>query len=128
MKSVKPGRAPSAMGATGSIIAIIFGIFWMFFAASIGAPDFFVMFGLLFVGVAIVQFVYHYKNATSKNRFSVVDITDESEEEDPWNARMRNGEPSSASSPKDVKYCPFCGAAMDPSFRYCPKCGKEQPQ
>ena len=28
MKSIKPGRGPSAMGAMGSAFAVIFGIFW----------------------------------------------------------------------------------------------------
>ena len=40
MKSIKPGRGPSAMGAMGSIIAVIFGIFWTIAAASMGAPFF----------------------------------------------------------------------------------------
>ena len=49
MKSVKPGRGPSAMGAVGSVIAVIFGIFWTITAASMGAPFFFPLFGVLFI-------------------------------------------------------------------------------
>ena len=41
MKHVKPGRGPSAMGAFGAIIAVIFGIFWTVSTASMGAPAFF---------------------------------------------------------------------------------------
>ena len=46
MKSVKPGRGPSAMGAMGSVIAVIFGIFWTIAAASMGAPGIFPLFGV----------------------------------------------------------------------------------
>ena len=64
MKSIKPGRGPSAMGAMGSIIAVIFGIFWTIAAASMGAPFFFPLFGVLFIIMGIVQAVYNFKNAT----------------------------------------------------------------
>lgn len=37
MKSIKPGRGPSKIGAAGSIFAVIFGIFWCLIAASMGA-------------------------------------------------------------------------------------------
>ena len=49
MKSIKPGRGPSAMGAMGSVVAIIFGIFWTIMAASMGAPLFFPIFGVIFI-------------------------------------------------------------------------------
>ena len=66
MKSIKPGRGPSAMGAMGSVVAIIFGIFWTIMAASMGAPVFFPIFGVIFVLLGVVQAVYHFKNATGK--------------------------------------------------------------
>ena len=46
-----------AMGAMGSIIAVIFGIFWTIAAASMGAPFFFPLFGVLFIIMGIVQVV-----------------------------------------------------------------------
>ena len=49
MKHVKPGRGPSAMGAFGAIIAVIFGIFWTVSTASMGAPAFFPIFGVIFI-------------------------------------------------------------------------------
>ena len=45
MKHIKPGRGPSAMGALGSVIAVVFGIFWTVSAASMGAPISFSIFG-----------------------------------------------------------------------------------
>ena len=67
MKHIKPGRGPSAMGALGSVIAVVFGIFWTVSAASMGAPISFSIFGVLFVIVGIVQVVYNFKNAAGKN-------------------------------------------------------------
>ena len=54
MKHIKPGRGPSAMGALGSVIAVVFGIFWTVSVASMGAPISFSIFGVLFVIVGIV--------------------------------------------------------------------------
>lgn len=39
----------------------------------------------LFIVLGIAQAVYHFKNATSKDRFSSFDIVDSREEEDPLN-------------------------------------------
>ena len=71
MKHVKPGRGPSAMGAFGAIIAVIFGIFWTVSTASMGAPAFFPIFGVLFIIIGIVQAVYNFKNATGKTPFFI---------------------------------------------------------
>ena len=88
MKSIKPGRGPSAMGAMGSVVAIIFGIFWTIMAASMGAPLFFPIFGVIFILLGVVQAVYHFKNATGKERFSEFDIVDSQEEPDPLERRF----------------------------------------
>lgn len=125
------------MGAFGSIGAAIFGVFWTMTAASMGAPVFFVMFGVVFVILGIGQAVYNFKNATGKNRFSEFDITDEKEESDPLNEYFGNKNVESvsrekASSDRDasgpVNFCPFCGAEVENGYQFCAKCGKELPQ
>ena len=68
MKSIKPGRGPSMMGGIGSVAAVLFGVIWTFAAASMGAPFFFPLFGLVFIGVGIANAVYSFKNATGDNR------------------------------------------------------------
>lgn len=95
MTSVKPGRGPSFMGGMASIIAALFGLFWFFSARSmvsdfsgVGGPDIgparvFPYFGLLFVVMAVVSAIYNIRNATAKNRHSVIDITDSEDEPDP---------------------------------------------
>ena len=65
MKSIKSGRGPSKMSAVGSIFVAIFGIFWCIVAGSMGAV-FMVPFGLLFVGLAVYNAAYRYRNATSE--------------------------------------------------------------
>lgn len=122
MKSIKPGRGPSALGAAGSIGAVIFGVFWTIMAFSITRDSpipmvgtIFPLFGLVFIGIGIANAVFHYKNATSKNRMSLLDITDGEEEPDPLNVRF--GEKG--------HFCPYCGAKVEAAFKFCPKCGKE---
>ncbi|GIQ69655.1 hypothetical protein XYCOK13_24790 [Xylanibacillus composti] len=130
MKSIKPGRGPSAMGAVGSIAVGIFGVIWTFAAASMGAPIFFVLFGIVFVGVAVVQAIYHYKNATGRNRMSLFDIT--SQEPDPLDTYFNGDANANADSNSqkqvagdEVNFCPYCGKNVaDESYKYCPGCGK----
>ena len=135
MKHVKPGRGPSAMGAFGAIIAVIFGIFWTVSTASMGAPAFFPIFGVLFIIIGIVQAVYNFKNATGKNRYSSFDIVDSQEEPDPWNQRFggEGAEPwetaDAPEPPEDgaFRYCPYCGAEAGEGFAFCAKCGRKLP-
>ena len=131
MKSVKPGRGPSAMGAMGSIAAVIFGIFWTVMAASMGAPVFFPMFGVIFIVMGIVQALYHFKNATGENRYSEFDIVDSAEEPDPWDRRFGTNRapetPPEEPESGDFRYCPYCGARLGSGFTFCGKCGKRLP-
>ena len=127
MKSVKPGRGPSAMGAAGSIIAVIFGIFWTIAAASMGAPGIFPLFGVLFVILGIVQTVYNLKNATGKNRYSSFDIVEDGEEPDPLDQRFRNAQTTPQPDSNAFRFCPYCGARLNAEFSFCGKCGKKLP-
>jgi hypothetical protein len=91
MKSIKPGRGPSAMGVVGSIVGVVFGVFWTIMATFIssGMPQpiktIFPLFGVLFIVIGIANVIYGIYNTTSKNRFSVLDITSSNEETDPLN-------------------------------------------
>lgn len=49
---------PSSAGSMiGGIFAVVFGIFWIGMASSMGAPGFFPLFGIVFVGFAIFSMV-----------------------------------------------------------------------
>ena len=129
MRSIKPGRGPSAMGGAGSVVVGVFGVFWTIGAASMGAPAFFVLFGIVFVGIAVVQAIYHFKNATSKNRMSLYDITDR--EPDPIDNYLYRGSQSDNRIDQEhtnldgINYCPHCGNKIaDDAFKFCPKCGQ----
>lgn len=131
MKSIKPGRGPSAMGAMGSVFAAIFGVFWTIMALSMRAPLIFAMFGVFFVVMAIVQTVYNYKNATGKNRMSAFDITDEHEEKDPMDKYIKYKEINEDDysngniSGYGGTFCPYCGKELKGDFQYCPRCGRD---
>jgi len=147
MKSIKPGRGPSFMGGVMSIFVSLFGLLWTYFVASSGGGIFSV-FGLIFVAIGIFQAVMNFKNASSPNRYSMYDITDDDEESDPLNDRfgyndnVKNSpsetKNSSADNSKAVlnnseksggesRFCPYCGAETEKDFAYCNKCGKKLP-
>lgn len=138
MKRIKPGRGPSMLGAAGSIFASVFGIFWTILALSMGAPWFFGVFGIIFIITAVVQGLYHYKNATGKERFSTFDIVDDEEEGDPLDQWSRDEEHADArdssvdresvaacGNDTEVNFCPYCGAKAEKDFLFCQKCGKK---
>lgn len=126
MKSIKPGRGPSMMGGISSVGAVIFGIIWIFAALGIGAPPFFALFGVVFIGMAGVSAYYNFHNATSKNRYSAYDITEEGEEPDPleerFGAEREGGEAISAAAAGG--FCPYCGAPAEKDYLFCRKCGR----
>lgn len=132
MKSIKRGRAPSMMGGVMSLLIGLFGVAWAIVALRIGG-GFMAVFGLIFVAVAVIQAIYHFRNATGKNRYSEYDITDGQEEPDPLNERFDGtpvaGGPSgpSASAPSGSLFCPYCGAPVDINFAFCNRCGKRLP-
>lgn len=133
MKSIKPGRGPSMMGAVGGLFAALFGVVWTVLALGMGAPPLFALFGVFFVCFALVQAVYNYKNATSKNRYSSFDITDHREEPDPLNSRFsgdcaENCDHRAGDFGQLNAYCPWCGRKLDQDYRYCPTCGRALPQ
>ena len=133
MYSVKPGRGPSLMGGIGGIAVAIFGVIWTVGAASMGAPGFFVLFGVVFIIMAIAGVIYNLYNATQKNRMSTFDITSGSEELDPIARAMghtphgpaKDGSEGSKPRKFEGEFCPFCGAKVTSEFDYCPKCGKD---
>ena len=126
MRSIKPGRGPSMQSGIGSVFAVIFGIIWCIGAAQIGAPVPFVLFGVIFIIVAAVQAYIGFHNATSENRWSAYDITDEEEEVDPLHAKYGRTEEQILQE-KDTKggYCPYCGAKAEEDYAYCRRCGKK---
>ena len=132
MKSVKPGRGSSQLSVAGGVFAALFGIVWCILGGVVGAW-FMIPFGVLFVGFAIYIIVYNYHNATSENRYSVIDIVDSDEEPDPLNDRY--GRKKTVREPgagtdlpgTGAKYCPYCGNPVEKDFEFCAKCGKKLP-
>ncbi len=110
------------MGAFAAVCAAIFGVFWCFIAASMGA-FFMVPFGLIFVVLCIASAVYNHKNATGKNRYSAYDIVDEGEEEDPLSARYGKKRESRAHT-GGKNFCPYCGTSVESDHKFCENCGK----
>jgi hypothetical protein len=128
MKSIKRGRGPSFQSGIASIAVGIFGVIWTISAASMGG-GIMALFGIVFIGVAVSNAIYSFKNATGQNRYSEFDIVDEHEEPDPLNAYFgadRSPEPQEESV--DHAFCPYCGSPVQPDFDFCSKCGKKLPE
>lgn len=130
MKSIKPGRGPSKLSAIGYTAAAVFGVMWCIIAGSMGA-GMMIPFGVFFIIFAICGAVYSYKNATSDNRYSIVDIVDESEESDPLNQKYGKKHSSNQTPDKkkgnSVAFCPYCGVKVELAFDFCPSCGNRLP-
>ena len=126
MKSIKPGRGPSMMGGIVGIFMIGFGILWTAFAARAGG--FFALFGILWTCIAIAMTVYHFKNATGKNRYSSYDITEGNEEPDPLNERFgSSGSTVQNEAGSGSSFCPYCGTPAASDYAFCRHCGKKLP-
>ena len=138
MRSTKPGRGPSGLSFIGSVFAVVFGTFWIMSAFPMirGIRLFGVIIPIFvfFLGMGIATAIYHYKNATGKNRFSKFDITESGEEGDPADDWMRRELEEERRSGRDareaagrLRYCPYCAAELNGRDRYCPQCGKQLP-
>ena len=126
MKSVKPGRGPSALGAWGAVVMVAFGIFWTAAVLNMGAPFIFPAFGVLFIITGVITGLYNWRNATGKNRYSSFDITEEGEEPDPLERRFEQEEDGEEARP-GAGFCPYCGAPADADYAFCRQCGKRLP-
>lgn len=126
MKSVKPGRGPSFMSGIIGIFVALFGVVWTILAVS-GGAGFMGIFGMIFVVIAVIQVAYNFKNATSENRYSEFDITDDGEEIDPWNERFGAAKSGKEKEHTKSTYCPYCGTKVEDDFSYCQSCGKKLP-
>lgn len=128
MKSIKPGRGPSMMSGVMCIFVGVFGVIWTIAAVSMGAGPIFALFGLVFIGFAVVNAIYNFKNATNKDRYSIYDITESHEEGDPFDKYYKeNNINDSESGNEESNFCPYCGAKAQKDFEFCNKCGKKLP-
>ncbi len=130
MKSIKPGRGPSMQSGIASIFAMIFGVIWCLGAAKIGAPMPFVLFGVVFIIAAGIQAYVGFHNATSENRWSSYDITDDGEEVDPLEERYGRKAGEALAQKEETQetqaaYCPYCGAKAKKDYVFCRKCGRK---
>ena len=127
MKSIKPGRGPSMKSGIMCIIAGVFGIFWTILAVSTGAGPVFALFGIVFIGISVIDAIYNFKNATNKNRYSTFDIVDNSEESDPFDKYIKTDIDSFAASESNSNFCPYCGTKVEEEYEFCNKCGRKLP-
>ena len=126
MISIKPGRGLSIQPAVGSMFVALIGIIWTIGTAKMGAPMPFSCIGILFLIFAIAQFAIHMRNATSENRWSLYDITEEGEEPDPLEQAFGQQTHTFVHAEEpEGEFCPYCGAKVGSAYAFCRKCGKK---
>ena len=142
MKSIKPGRGPSGMELIGSIIAIVFGVLMLIIALNMsGSVNEFSSYGMgfspvdtafsimpifivLFIVAAIAGAIYSYRNYKGKDRYSIVDIVDSTEEGDPASiSKEESGAQTQTPNPSG-NFCTDCGYKLTGEFKFCPGCGR----
>ena len=115
------------MSGIMSLFVGCFGVVWTIAAYAMGG-GFFALFGVIFVATAVVMAIFHFKNATGKNRYSSFDVVDGREEPDPWNVRYGEEERQLENrSYTENAFCPYCGAPAEEDFEFCRKCGRKLP-
>ncbi len=87
------------MGAIAGVFVVILGMGWTVLAYTFtrGMPVVglvFPLFGVMFVGMGILNIVYNFRNATARNRFSIFEVTSGNEEPDPLALGGQGGAPS----------------------------------
>ncbi|MGE5495457.1 MAG: zinc-ribbon domain-containing protein [Burkholderiales bacterium] len=142
MKSVKPGRGPSMMGGIVAIMMAVFGVVFLvvlintsnsfgpYFGGGFGSsPETLgIVFCVIFIIVAVIVAVYNIANATKKNRYSVLDITDGTEEPDPLNEKFSGEGFKDQTKGNGNSFCPYCGSKVQGDFEFCNACGKKLPE
>ena len=142
MKSVKPGRGPSMMGGIVGIMLAVFGVVFLIvlintsnsFGLQFGGGFGFspatlgIVFCIIFIIVAVIIAGYNIVNATKKNRYSVLDITDGREEPDPLNEKFSDEGFNAQPQYNGNSFCPYCGSKVQGDFEFCNACGKKLPE
>ena len=108
----KEKKAGKAMAIGSSIYGLVFSIAWCCIAAAMGAK-FMLVFGIpfaIFMGYRLYVMLQYTKE----------DSSSQSKEVEPWDR------PAADSTTKANGFCPYCGRAVEESFRYCPTCGRKQ--
>jgi hypothetical protein len=127
MYSVKPGRGPSLMAGVAGLVVAGFGVFWCITAASVGAPWFFVGFGVAFVTLALLGSGSSFYNAMSRRRFSSFDVVAAGREPDPLDPYVAETPIRDDLVPgrSTECFCTQCGKPADADHRFCRACGSE---
>jgi hypothetical protein len=126
---IKAGRSVSAIGIIMGIVLIVFAIFWIGMLLNLSSEDnemepgvkFLLVFGVMFVILAIANTAFYVRNTYAKNRPSLLDIEEVAGED--INAQASKG--SETTPDGEIRFCPYCGKPFKKEFSFCQYCGKK---
>lgn len=95
----------------GGVFALLFGIFWISTAVSMGAPAVFPLFGLLFIAIAAWT-IFSSLRSGKGSPPAAVDPAKPPEAPDLDEHHEYSG------------YCPYCGSPVEKGHGFCSVCGK----
>ncbi len=127
--AIKPGRAPSLLGALASLGMSVIGVVMLISAFQKG--DWYqILFMTVFCTIAISGLIYNIYNAFERNRFSQYDLVTSGQEPDPLAGALGYENPAASGQSERVRrfpgnHCPFCGAQAPETVDLCPSCGKD---
>ena len=106
----------------GSVFALAFGIVWCIIVAR--AAPFMIVFGLIFIGIAIANIVRVI--ICSKNSNNNINYIENEYNEMPYSDDQYNFfEQLENKSKKHVASCPFCKKTVSITDKYCKNCGSK---
>ena len=113
-------------------IAILFCIFWIYMAVRMGAPWFFVLFGIGFLGLLIYVIVRNCSGQSHTSSDFPEEPDDAFAEEPADEAEMdfdkdldeELGAPAGR-GPVQTGVCPFCGGPVTSENHFCESCGRK---
>lgn len=110
-------KAGKAMTLGMCVFSLLFALFWCALVYSMGAW-FMLIPGVLFVGITAYRLVICLKLSREDKEKQ----QKKPNAPDPWD---RPQSPSSSLPPQEgTRFCPYCGASLEPQFVFCPKCGR----
>ncbi|MCH4887493.1 hypothetical protein EZV73_07915 [Acidaminobacter sp. JC074] len=119
MRNMRQDNRSPVVKMLSAAFGIVFAFFWTGTAVRMGAPKFFVLFGVFFIGMSIYQFVTQIKHLTKKRHKVSESLDDDNRQVE----ALLERDVKSPVETKSYNFCPECGEQLKKKYKRCPACG-----